>query len=130
MSAMSRKFASVDEYHASFPKPVRDQLNALRALILQAAPDAKGEISYNMPAFRQVKTLVYYAAHTSHVGFYPMASALREFKDELGAYATSKGTIQFPFGKRIPAALVKRIVAFRVREVAAKLNTTKKRKPS
>lgn len=127
MSGMSKKFSSISAYHASFPKPVREQLDGLRALIEKSAPEAVGEISYNMPAFRQVKTLVYYAAHTQHIGFYPTASPIREFKEDLRRFTTSKGAIQFPLGKKIPASLVRRIVAFRVQEVASQLERKKRR---
>jgi uncharacterized protein YdhG (YjbR/CyaY superfamily) len=60
--------------------------------------------------------LVWYVAFRDHIGFYPRASAIAAFKDELAGYKTSKGAIQSPIEKMIPAALVKKIVKFRVKE--------------
>ena len=110
------KFKTIDEYHDSFPESVQKYLDQIRKAIKSAAPDAKEEISYNMPAFRQNKVLVYYAAAKEHIGFYPTPNPIKIFSNELSRYQTSKGAIQFPLGKNIPAALVKKIVKFRVQE--------------
>src|ERR1035441_5692221 len=61
-------------------------------------------ISYNMPAFKFCgRILVYFAAHTKHIGFYPGNRMVNEvFKDDLTSYETSKGTVKFPFEKPIP----------------------------
>jgi uncharacterized protein YdhG (YjbR/CyaY superfamily) len=111
-----KKFRTVDEYLSTFPKQVRDILGGLRETIRQAAPQAEEVISYNMPAFKCNGMLVWYAAHTDHIGFYPRASAILAFKRELARYKTSKGAIQFPLQEVIPANLVKKIVKFRVKE--------------
>jgi uncharacterized protein YdhG (YjbR/CyaY superfamily) len=110
------RFATVADYHAAFPPPVRKRLNELRAAITKAAPKATPKISYNMPSYRGHRVLVYYAAFKEHVGFFPMTSAINEFKQQLGAYQFSKGGIRFPHESPIPAALVAKIVRFRVRQ--------------
>ena len=124
----SKKFKTVDEYLTSLPGKSRVLSQQIRKDIQQAAPEAEEIISYNMPAYRYHGMLVYFAAHTEHIGFYPVSSAIREFKNELMNYETSKGTIKFPFEKGIPTALVKKIVKFRVKENLEKeLAKTKKR---
>lgn len=110
------KFKTVDEYHASFPKNIRVILHQLRQIIIQAVPQAKEIISYNMPAFKLNRNLVYYAAHKEHIGFYPTSSPMSFFKRELANFKTSKGAIQFPIDKPLPVILIKKIVRFRVTE--------------
>jgi uncharacterized protein YdhG (YjbR/CyaY superfamily) len=110
-------FASHDEYLASVPAPARAMLKKLRSAIRAAAPDAEEAISYNMPAFRFHGILCYYAAFKEHVSFFPGSGrAIDQFKVELKNYKTSKGTIQFALGKKIPLMLVKRIVRLRVKQ--------------
>ena len=111
-----KKFRTVDEYLSRLPKTAKDNVEGLRKTIRQAAPQAEEVISYNMPALKWTGMLLWYAAFKKHVGFYPKASAIAAFKEELKDYKTSKGTIQLPFEEAIPAALVKKIVRFRVEE--------------
>jgi uncharacterized protein YdhG (YjbR/CyaY superfamily) len=111
---LATKFKTINDYHATFPKNIQAILNSMRSAIQQAAPQAQEVISYNMPAFKQNKVLVYYAAHAQHIGFYPTAQPMLEFKNELTKYKTSKGAIQFPLNKKLPIALIKKIVKFRV----------------
>ena len=111
-----KKLRTVDEYVAALPKEARESLESLRNTIRQAAPQAEEVIHYNMPAFRWNGMLVWYAAFKEHIGFYPRVSAIAAFNDKLAGYKTSKGAIQFPIEKPIPAGLVKRIVEFRLEE--------------
>lgn len=111
---------SIDEYHASFPPAVRAMLDVLRQTIREAAPEAEEVISYNMPAFRQQRVLVYYAAYKNHIGFYPLPAMLDRFSSELSSYKTSKGAIQLPLDRKIPVSLVKKIVKVRLKEDASK----------
>ncbi len=112
----TKKFKTIDEYHFSFPKNIRDILDRLRKTIKHVAPKAREIISYNMPAFKLNKNLVYYAANKEHIGFYPTPSPIIKFKNELAKYKTSKGAIQFPIDKPLPLALIKKIVKLRIIE--------------
>jgi uncharacterized protein YdhG (YjbR/CyaY superfamily) len=114
------KFKTIEEYTATSLEHTREHSQTLRNAIRQAAPQAEEVISYNMPAFKFNGPLVFYAAYKQHIGFYPTPSAIKAFKDELTNYKTSKGAIQFPLDKPIPIALVKKFVAFRVKENAEK----------
>jgi uncharacterized protein YdhG (YjbR/CyaY superfamily) len=116
----AHKFTTVDEYISTFPQEVRQILEKLRQTIIKAAPKAEEVISYNMPAFKLNGMLVYYAGYKKHIGFYPTNSGITEFADELTAYKTSKGAIQFPLDKPLPIGLITKIVKFRVVENNAK----------
>jgi uncharacterized protein YdhG (YjbR/CyaY superfamily) len=124
-SARRRQFNDIDEYIATFPKDIQGKLEGMRSAIKEAAPEAEEVISYGMPAFKMNRVLVYFAAFKSHIGFYPMASGISAFKDELSRYKQSKGAVQFPIEEVVPLDLVRRMVKFRVEEDMAK---AKKRK--
>jgi len=106
----------IDEYISQFPQAVQDSLQSLRAVILDEIPGATEKISYGMPTFALKKNIVHFAAYTNHIGFYPGASGVEKFQDELTAFKTSKGTIQFPLNQPLPLDLVRKITAFRVKE--------------
>ncbi len=117
MVSSDKKFKTVNEYFSSLPANSKTLLTSLRKIIKEAAPEAEEVISYNMPAFKQNGILVYYAAHKSHIGFYPGSSAVTEiFKKDLTEYETSKGTIQFRLDKPIPKLLVKNIVKYKLKQ--------------
>lgn len=109
---------AVDAYLARVPEPAHTTLQKLRATIRSVVPaEAKEALSYGMPAFRYKGALVAYAAFKSHCSFFPMqASLIDTMKEELKAYRTSKGTLQFPPDKPLPAALVKKMVKARIAE--------------
>lgn len=122
------KFNTIDEYHNTFPEALQFVLQQLRGVIKQAVPQAEELISYNMPAFKLNKVLVYYAVNKAHIGFYPTSSPIVFFKEELKKYHTSKGAIQFPLDKPLPLMLIKKIVKFRVKEDLNKIKTRQKTK--
>jgi uncharacterized protein YdhG (YjbR/CyaY superfamily) len=111
---------NIDEYIAGYPGNIQIILGKIRAAIHEAAPEAQEKISYRMPSFTFKGMLVYFAAHTSHLGLYPFKSAIEVFKSELEPYQTSKGTIQFQYNKPLPLNLIKKIIKFRVKENLAK----------
>jgi uncharacterized protein YdhG (YjbR/CyaY superfamily) len=108
------KFKTADEYFSTLAPNEKGILEELRGAIKQAAPGATEVISYNMPAIKLNRVLVYYAAHKEHIGFYPTSLPIEVFKNELSAYKCSKGAIQFPIDKPMPLELVSKIVKFRV----------------
>jgi uncharacterized protein YdhG (YjbR/CyaY superfamily) len=116
VKTLKRRFETIDEYIAAFPRDVRDILQELRQTIRDAAPDAKETISYQIPAFQLNGNLVYFAAFKNHIGFFPTSSAISKFKKELSQYDTSKGTVRFPINEPIPLDLIRKIVKFRVKE--------------
>jgi len=96
---------TIDEYIAQFPEDVQRILVKIRAVIKESAPEAVEKISYQMPAFYLNGILVWFAVHRHHIGFYPWASGIEAFKEELSAYKWAKGSVQFPLGKPMPYEL-------------------------
>ncbi|MBM3150669.1 MAG: hypothetical protein FJZ96_00450 [Chloroflexi bacterium] len=107
-------FNTIDEYIASFPPEVRARLAEMRAAIRAAAPQAEEKISYQMPTFYLEGNLVHFAAHTSHIGFYPAPQGIEAFAKDLSAYKGGKGSVQFPFDRPLPLDLARRMVEYRV----------------
>jgi uncharacterized protein YdhG (YjbR/CyaY superfamily) len=111
----------VDKYLARVPEPARSALTKLRATIRSAVPrDATETISYRIPAFKYNGLLLWYAAFSDHCSLFPTASVIAAFKKELKGFTTSKGTIQFPTDKPLPAGLVRRLVQARVAQKVRK----------
>jgi uncharacterized protein YdhG (YjbR/CyaY superfamily) len=106
---------NVDEYIAAAAEPARSRLKELRAAIRSVVPVEAAEIiSYQIPAFKLKRVLVWYAAFSRHCSLFPTASVLEELKDELAGFTTSKGTVQFSTDKALPTALIKKLVKARV----------------
>ena len=117
---MTGNYETIDDYIRSYPKPVQVKLEEMRQTLRRAAPGAVEVMSYRMPAFKQQGILVWFGAFKNHIGFYPKASGIEAFREELSPYKLSKGAVQFPLDKPIPGDLVKRIVKFRVKENLAR----------
>ncbi len=112
---------TVDQYLAAVPEPARSTLNRVRSAIRSAAPPEATEIiSYGIPAFRHKGVLVWFAAFSNHCSLFPTASVIEKFKSDLKGYSISKGTIQFPVDKPLPAALIKKMVKARVAQIESK----------
>ena len=132
MNPPSGSYHTIDEYIANYPADVQARLEAMRATIHAAAPDAEECISYAMPAFRQNGILAYFAAQKDGIGFYPTSSGIATFEQELAGYQHSKGAVRFPHSQSLPLDLITRIVIFRVNETMskAKAKPTTKAKPT
>ena len=125
MKATTVKPETVDEYLAPLSSEKRAALEKLRKAIKSAAPRAEECISYGIPAFRLGgRLLVAFGAATNHCAFYPGALPVRDHKEDLKAYDTSKGTIRFQADSPLPATLVNMLVKTRIAEYAAKKPAT------
>lgn len=118
---------NIDSYIAGFPEQTRELLQQVRSIIRKTAPGAVEVISYSMPAFKLNGILVWFAGYKNHIGFYPKTSVILAFKEELSGYKCSKGTVQFPLDKPLPARLITKIVEFRVNENLAKSKNKQKK---
>ena len=118
-AAVATSFGSIDEYIASCPAEVRDELEAIRQTIHRAAPEAVEAISYQLPTFKLDGTnLVHFGAWKHHLALYPLPTGTKAFQRRLAPYVAGKGTVRFPLGEPVPHDLVEAIVGFHVKERA------------
>ncbi len=112
---------NVEEYLARVPKPARGTFSKLRVAVRSAVPaEATEIISYGIPAFKRKRVLVWFAAFSNHCSLFPTAAVIAAFKNELRAFSTSKGTIQFSTDKPLPTPLIKKLVKARVTQDTGK----------
>ena len=116
MKTNSVVYSTIDEYIVNFPQNIQQLLQAMRTTIHKAAPAAEEIINYGIPTFYLKGNLVHFAAYKNHIGFYPAASGIAAFKEELSAYKSSKGAVQFPVDRPLPLSLISKIVQYRVKE--------------
>jgi uncharacterized protein YdhG (YjbR/CyaY superfamily) len=107
---------TVDEYIAAAPKEARKKLEAVREAIREAAPGAKESISYRIPYYSLNGRLAWFGLFRAHIGLFIRPPVLEEHKDELKGYSMTKSSLHLPLDKRVPAALVKRLVRAGVRK--------------
>jgi len=110
----------VDEYLANLDEPKRTTLQQLRQTIHSIVPEADEGIAYGLPAYRlRGKVIAGFAAFTNHLSYLPHSgSVFAEIPDEVAGYVTSKGALQFPIERPLPTALVKKLIAIRLRQVS------------
>jgi uncharacterized protein YdhG (YjbR/CyaY superfamily) len=122
MSDSNPATVQVEARLAALPPDQRAALQALRATIAGAAPDAVDAISYGAPAFRyHGRPLVAYAAYKAHCSLFPMSPELIErHLDELHGFVIAKGTVQFTPEHPLPTDLVARIVRERMVQIDAR----------
>ena len=114
---MSRQ--EVDEYLANLDEPKRTTLQQLRQTIHSIVPEAEEGIAYGAPAYRlRGKVIAGFAAFKNHLSYLPHSgSVFAEIPDEVAGYVTSKGALQFSIERPLPTALVKKLIAIRLRQV-------------
>jgi uncharacterized protein YdhG (YjbR/CyaY superfamily) len=117
---------TIDEYLAYQPEKVMEVLENLRQIIRDTAPEAEEVISYGIPAYKYHGMLVYFAAYKKHCSLFAGNGALtKQMQEELKAYKTSKGTIQFTVEKPLPDELVREIVKIRIQQNEEKMRGKK-----
>jgi uncharacterized protein YdhG (YjbR/CyaY superfamily) len=111
-----KRVKNVDEYISLAPKELQGKLEELRATIRAAAPRAEERISYGMPYYAYKGRLAYFQLWKKHVGLYVPSPVVEEHRSELRGYETNKATIRFPLDKKLPNALIKKLVKARARK--------------
>ena len=107
---MTNPSKDVDEYISRAPKESQGKLREIRAAIREVAPTAVERISYGMPYYDYKGRLAYFRLAKAHIGFYVPHGVVGEHKNELVEYETANATIRFPLNKKLPIALIKKLV--------------------
>ena len=97
---------TIEEYIAAQPEEVQPYLTELRNALRAALPEAEERISWSMPTYWKKHNIIHFAGFKNHAGLYPGPEAVLEFAERLTEYRTSKGTIQLPYSRPVPAELV------------------------
>ena len=113
---MKKRPKDVDEYIAKAPKEAQDKLRELRAAIRETAPTAVERISYGMPYYDYKGRLVYFRLARAHIGLYVPTPVIEEHKNELEDYESAKATVRFPLDRKLPIALIKKLVKARMKK--------------
>jgi uncharacterized protein YdhG (YjbR/CyaY superfamily) len=119
----------IDDYLAALPSAQRRALSQLRRQLHALIPGANEAIRTRVPALRyRGRTVVGFGAAAQHVALYVMfGDALRTFKAELARFDATSRVVRFAPDAPLPAALVRKIVRFRLAEIdAAKAPTRSK----
>jgi uncharacterized protein YdhG (YjbR/CyaY superfamily) len=119
-SMQKPKPTTVTEYINAAPKEAQKMLREIRVILKKVAPNATETLKWGSPVFEEKRILFAFAAFKSHLNFMPTPSAMKPFKKELAKYTTGKGSIQFPYDKPLPKALIRKIAAFRFKELKEK----------
>lgn len=104
----------VDAYIKAAPKEARVKLVELRKIIKGTAPGADEGISYRMPYYNYKGALVWFAAFKNHIGFFVRPPVIKEHRQELKGYETTKSTVRFPIDKPLPIALIRKLIKSRI----------------
>jgi uncharacterized protein YdhG (YjbR/CyaY superfamily) len=109
----------IDDYLAGLDEPKRSTLSELRQTIARILPDAEQCISYGLPAFRlHGKVVAGFAAFKNHLSYLPHSgSVFAALGDDLTGYPRSSGALRFPVDTPLPADLVAKLVAARLRQI-------------
>jgi len=110
--------AEIDSYLDRLDEPKRSTLGRLRHDILAVVPDAEEGLSYGVPGFKLAgKTIAGFAAFKNHLSYLPHSgSVFPELAGELAGYEKSTGALRFPVDQPLPAELVEKLIAVRLRQ--------------
>jgi uncharacterized protein YdhG (YjbR/CyaY superfamily) len=112
----TKKPKDVDAYISAAPKEVREKLKELRAVIRKTAPTVVERISYGMPYYSYKGRLAYFSLWKAHIGLYIPTPVIEEHESELEAYETTMATVRFPLDKKLPIALIRKLIEARMKK--------------
>lgn len=122
MSGAMPIYKTMDDYISDQSQPARKLLNELRLLVHETVPESMEVRDYKVPVFKLVpeaktELQLMMMAGSKFVSFYPFASTLQKFADQLKKYKMGKGSVNFPFGEELPVEIIKQLVLHRKDEL-------------
>ena len=110
----------ISSHLKKFDKPQRDALEAVRAIIAEALPEADQVIKYGIPTFAiNGKGIIGFDGFKNHNSIFPYSGSIgARLKDELANYEQTKGSIHFDKEKPMPKTLLKKIIKERLKQLA------------
>jgi uncharacterized protein YdhG (YjbR/CyaY superfamily) len=114
------KRASVDDFFAQLNDVARPHLEALRELSLDASPEAREELKWNLPVYvcgenTNLWILQNFKNHCS-LRFSPSFFATQKATVEASGYQAGEGFIKLPYDRELPTELLAALMQARVKE--------------
>lgn len=110
--------SKINDYLDHLPPSQKNQLERIRNIVIEFAPEAKESFSYGMPAFKyKNKPLLYYGAFKNHMSVFPTSGPTKQLGSKLSNFLTSKGTLQFTENNPIPESLLKEVLKVRINAI-------------
>jgi uncharacterized protein YdhG (YjbR/CyaY superfamily) len=113
--------SAVDDYFEGLDASARAAFEHIRALARGVAPEAEDSWSYGMATLKyKRRPLLGFRTAKGHLSIFPFSpGAVEVVREDLAAYAVSKGTIRFTVTKPLPDNVIRDVVGFRVAEIDA-----------
>jgi uncharacterized protein YdhG (YjbR/CyaY superfamily) len=117
------KRSSVDDYFAQLSDVQRPHLETLRKLSLDADPDAREELKWNLPVYvRGTNTSLWmlqnFKNHCS-LRFPPPFFATQKSAVQEAGFDAGEGFIKLPYERELPTELLKELMQARIEEYNA-----------
>ena len=107
---VEQKYASVDEYVATFPTDVQERLEEVRRTVREALPGSGEAISYHIPMVTlDGRGLFYFAGWKKHLSLYPLPELDDVSAADAAPYLSGASTLKLPLSKPLPTDLVRRV---------------------
>jgi len=105
----------IDRHLKKFSGEQLETLQQLRETILSIVPNAKETINYGMPAFEiDDKVVAGFEGFKKHCSYFPHSGSILEGIEGIPEWCeVSKGTLKFPIGRKLPKALVRKMISAR-----------------
>lgn len=111
----------IEKYIKQYSTDQQLRMNWIVGQLKSYEIDLESKISYGMPAFfYKTKPLLYFAAYPKHLGLYALPVTHEHFKSQLMNFKQGKGSVQFPWNKEFPEAVILKMIEFRINIIESK----------